>query len=84
MRATENGADPDELLAHYRGRLLAGFERHLDTCGEYYRAGGNTPWWTAQLESVRRGLAWCERELSAETPFRYQLRGFDLQRVLSS
>jgi hypothetical protein len=82
IRAVENGADPDELLAHYRGRLLAGFERHLQTCGEYYRGGGSTSWWTTQLESVRVGLAWCERLLGVETPFRYQLRGFDLQRIV--
>lgn len=82
IRAIENGADPDELLAHYRDRLLAGFSRHLEVCGEYYRGGGSTQWWTAQLESVQRGLAWCEGEFGEETPFRYQLRGFDLQRIV--
>jgi hypothetical protein len=79
--AIEGGGDPLELLAHYRGRLLAGFGRHLEACAEYYRAGGATPWWAMQLESARRGLAWCEREPSAGGPFRYQLRGFDLERI---
>jgi hypothetical protein len=81
IAAVEGGDDPLELLAHYRGRLLAGFGRHLEACAGYYRAGGVTPWWAMQLESARQGLAWCERELGRGSPFRYQLRGFDLERI---
>ncbi len=81
IAAVEGGGDPLELLAHYRRRLLAGFGRHLETCAEYYRAGGVTPWWATQLESTRRGLAWCESEPGGVGPFQYRLCGFDLERL---
>jgi hypothetical protein len=81
LRAVARGARADELLQHYRVRLLAGFHRHLTVCEEYYLSGGSTPWWSTQLESVRRGIAWSAGELGHEAPPRYRLQGFDLERV---
>jgi hypothetical protein len=81
VRGIQRGGDPEELLAHYRSRLLAGFKRHLEVCEEFYRTGGSTPWWRAQLEAVRTGLSWCARELTSGAGTQYQLRGFDLHRV---
>jgi hypothetical protein len=81
VRAVQLGEDQEELLAHYRSRLLAGFKRHLEVCEEFYRTGGSTSWWQAQLEAVRTGLSWCARELTSGPGTQYQLRGFDLHRV---
>jgi hypothetical protein len=84
LRCIQRGGDRDELLTHYRSRLLAGFTRHLEVCEGFYRTGGSTPWWQAQLQAVRTGLEWCASELGSGVGAQYQLRGFDLQRVETS
>jgi hypothetical protein len=81
LRGIHRGGDCDELLAHYRSRLLAGFNRHLETCEGFYRTGGSTPWWQTQLQAVRTGMEWCTRELRRSLAVQYRLRGFDLERI---
>ena len=81
VRAAGRGEPLPDLMAHYRARLLAALQRHLDVCAEFYRTGGDGPWWRAQLEAIREGRAWCARELRDGLPARYQLRGFDLQPI---
>jgi hypothetical protein len=81
VRGMHRGGGESELLAHYRSRLLAGFKRHLEVCEEFYRTGGSTSWWRAQLEAVRTGLSWCAQELASGPGTQYQLREFDLHRV---
>jgi hypothetical protein len=81
LRAIDRGGEAEDLLAHYRTRLLGGFQRHLEACAEFYRTGGSSPWWQAQLEAVREGLLWCKETLRNAPPARYQLRDFDLYRM---
>jgi hypothetical protein len=78
LRAIQRGGDAEALLAHYRWRLLAGFQRHLEVCEGFYGTGGSTPWWRAQHQAVRAGREWCARELAGIAIGRYRLRGFDL------
>jgi hypothetical protein len=78
IRAAASGADPASLLDHYAARLAAGFERHLAICLEYYRSGGNGPWWEEQAAAAQHGIEWCRRAMSGLPPFRYRLHGFDL------
>jgi 2-polyprenyl-6-methoxyphenol hydroxylase-like FAD-dependent oxidoreductase len=79
LRAIQRGGDAEALLAHYRWRLLAGFQRHLEVCEGFYRTGGSTPWWRAQHQAVRAGREWCARELAGSEIGRYRLCGFDLE-----
>ena len=81
LRSIQRGGEQDALLSHYRWRLLAGFKRHLEVCEGFYRTGGSTPWWRAQLQAVRTGWEWCARELGSGVAGQYQLRGFDLERI---
>ena len=81
LRCIQRGGDQAALLSHYRWRLLAGFKRHLEVCEGFYRTGGSTPWWQAQLQAVRTGWEWCARELGSGVAAQYQLRGFDLEKV---
>jgi hypothetical protein len=76
--AIHRGGEAQDLLAHYRTRLLAGFHRHLELCDEFYRTGGSSPWWRAQRESILEGLSWCALELRGAAPAQYRLQGFDL------
>jgi hypothetical protein len=68
--------DPAALRDHYSARLTAGFRRHLELCRQYYRTGGNGPWWRAELEALDRGIDWC----GFDPEFQFRLNGFDLQR----
>jgi len=77
IRAAAQGAHADELLAHYRARLVAGFRRHLEVCRQFYSAGGSGNWWRTELELIEQGIAWC----GAEPRFRFQLNGFELRAV---
>jgi hypothetical protein len=81
LRAIQRGGDAAALLAHYRGRLLGGFQRHLEICEGFYRTGGTSAWWEAQYQAVLAGREWCARELAGSAIGRYQLRGFDLELV---
>lgn len=78
IRAVARGQEPGPLLAHYEARLTAGFERHLAQCREYYRSGGSGAWWTAEAESARRGIEWCQRKMDSHGAFRYRLQGLEL------
>jgi hypothetical protein len=68
-------------LAHYEGRLIAGFEKHLALCANYYRTGGRGDWWAREFDALREGLAWCKQRADGLTGDRYQLRGFDLVKL---
>ena len=78
IRAIEKDGPADDVLAHYEARLTAGFRRHLVLCREFYTSGAGGPWWSAELESIERGVAWCDTRLSAHREFRYQLKDFEL------
>jgi len=79
VRAVAKGAKPEDVLAHYRARLLAGFNRHLELCRGFYFSGRSGPWWDSELDAVHRGLEWCKREAGQGTEPRYRLSGFELQ-----
>ncbi len=81
VRAIIAGADVGAVLAHYSGRLIAGFRRHLKLCEEFYRSGGQGPWWAEQLAATRRGVEWCESGLSDIAGSRYRLNGFSLEAI---
>jgi hypothetical protein len=81
IRAIAKGAKVDDVLAHYRGRLLAGFMRHLELCRQFYAAGNSGPWWDAELDLILKGIEWCGRQMENETRFRYRLNGFELQPI---
>lgn len=79
IRAIRNGARQEDVLEHYRARLLAGFERHLQLCLDFYTAGRSGPWWDGEREQLRAGLEFCKGELQRGSPFRYRLQGYELQ-----
>jgi len=79
VRAALRGGDAGALVEHYRGRLLAGFKRHLEVCAEFYRDGSGE-WWEQEMAAIQRGIAWCARAESP-APFRYRLNGFTLERM---
>lgn len=81
VRAAHEGSDPDLLARHYRTRLLAGFQRHLEACAQFYQNGGHSPWWANQLAGIQAGLQWCRAELGAELHFNFRLNGFALEPV---
>lgn len=81
IQASARGLDPEELAAHYRTRMLAGFQKHLQVCESFYQTGGSTPWWKAQAESAREGVRWCAAELKIQPAFKFMLRGFELERL---
>ena len=79
VRAAIEGADVDALVSHYRARLTAGFKRHLEACRQFYQAGGAGPWWQQELNSLDRGLEWCNRRIETSGGFRFRLSGFALE-----
>ena len=81
IRASFKGLDANELTAHYRARLLAGFMRHLKVCLDFYRSGRSGPWWDEQINAAAQGLDWCATQLEKVTAFRYRLNGFSLEAV---
>jgi len=81
IRAAAGGADIPPLVAHYRWRLLVGFQRHLEACRQFYKTGHASSWWDQELEALDRGLAWCARQLEKAPAFRYRLNGFVLEPV---
>ena len=74
------GEDIESLAAHYQSRLLAGFQRHLALCLEFYQAGRRGAWWENQIEDLRRGLTWCAQHVPALSA-RYRLNDFVLERI---
>jgi len=81
VRAAIDGADVDALIAHYSTRLVAGFKRHLDACRQFYQAGTAGPWWDQELNSLERGVEWCDRQLESAPVFRFRLSGFALEAI---
>jgi hypothetical protein len=81
VRAAMQGGSVSELIAHYHARLLAGFERHLAVCSEFYRSGAGGAWWDEQIRATEQGLTWCQAKLAAAGAFKYRLDGFSLETV---
>ncbi len=81
IRAVLGGADADVILEHYRTRLIAGFERHLKLCQQFYNSGRSGAWWDEQIDACDRGIAWCRSKIQAAGEFSYQLRGFSLEPI---
>ncbi len=81
IQAAVAGADVESLVAHYRTRLAAGFQRHLQVCREFYSQGHRGPWWDGELREIERGLQWCGGRLAGAGAFQYRLNGFALERV---
>ena len=79
IRAALAGADVNALLAHYSGRLTAGFRRHLQVCEDFYRSGGANSWWQEQCTATRRGIERCESALAHSGKPRFRLNGFSLE-----
>jgi hypothetical protein len=79
IRAADDGEDAASLLSHYQARLIAGFERHLLQCRDFYSSGGSEDWWRKEVVSIMDGLAWCRRQHDGK--FRYRLAGLELQRL---
>ena len=71
----------EDVLEHYRRRLLAGFLRHLDQCRQFYLRGHSTDWWRSELQQILTGMNWCQAQVGDHRQFRYRLRDFDLERI---
>jgi hypothetical protein len=81
IRAISHGAPTDEIFAHFESRLIAGFQRHLANSAGFYRTGGGSPWWSAELAAAERGLAWCAQTMTKFPAFRFRLNGYELEAV---
>jgi hypothetical protein len=81
IRAALGGEEADNLVTHYQTRLIAGFQRHLLLCHEFYKSGRSGPWWERQLSELSKGLAWCSQQLTRKQGARYRLNGFSLERA---
>ena len=73
------GEDAGKLLAHYSSRLLAGFDRHLRLCENFYSSAYGGAWWDSELKWVKEGIEWCSEQILPPAEFQYQLRGFELE-----
>jgi hypothetical protein len=81
VRAIIDGATVDPVLAHYRSRLVAGFQRHLRLCEEFYRSGGQGLWWEEQLAATLHGVEWCQSLHDGAAKPRYRLNGFSIESI---
>ncbi len=79
IRAICTGGDPPSLIAYYQARLLAGFQKHIALCLDFYESGSAGPWWDRQLDDLKHGLEWCSEQLPVEAASRYRLNGFQLE-----
>jgi len=79
IRAICTGGDPPSLIAYYQARLLAGFQKHIALCLDFYESGSAGPWWHRQLDDLKHGLEWCSEQLPVEAASRYRLNGFQLE-----
>ena len=77
--AAAKGEKIGQLLAHYSSRLLAGFDRHLRLCGNFYSSGYAGAWWDSELNKVEEGIEWCSEQNLPSAELQYQLRGFELE-----
>ena len=74
------GGEPAELRGHYEAVLTAAMRRHLRLSMDFYRSGGDGPWWWAQLDSLIEGHAWCTARLATVGDPAFELRDFTLVR----
>lgn len=81
IRAVADGGSAEELLSHYQMRLIAGFQRHLMLCRQFYQSGGTAALWRSEVAAIDCGIDWCHTGLGRHTSFRYRLRGFELEAV---
>jgi hypothetical protein len=81
VAAMADGRDTTSLLAHYQGRLTAGFQKHLELCLSFYHSGGSGEWWQGEAAALRSGIEWCGRQRGSAPAFGYRLNGFELQRL---
>jgi hypothetical protein len=77
--ASSKAEDTRDLLGHYSSRLMAGFDRHLQLCGNFYGSGYGGAWWDSELDWVKKGIAWCSSKVQSSSEFRYRLKGFELE-----
>ncbi|MEW5685572.1 MAG: hypothetical protein AB1942_11695 [Pseudomonadota bacterium] len=73
------GGDRAALLKHYDLALTASVRRHLMLCGDFYRTGGEGPWWQGALDELHAGHRWCTSRLAHAGDPAYELRGFRLK-----
>ncbi len=81
IRAAIGGGDADDLVAHYQTRVLAGFQRHVALCLDFYKSGHSGLWWDNQLDHLKRGVGWCSQQLSNTAAPHYRLNGFTLELI---
>jgi hypothetical protein len=77
--AADKGESEKDLFSHYSNRVLSGFLRHLQECCQFYTAVRG-PWWEAELDLMKSGIGWTQREFAAGSPSLFRLAGFELQR----
>ncbi|PZQ65529.1 MAG: hypothetical protein DI570_01285 [Phenylobacterium zucineum] len=73
------GGDRTALLKHYDLALTASVRRHLMLCGDFYRTGGDGPWWQGALDELHAGHRWCTSRLAHAGDPAYELQGFRLK-----
>lgn len=81
IRAAEGGEEPEKLLPHYQARMMAGFERHLVLCRQFYRTGFGGEWWDTEAAALDAGLAWCREQRAEFSNFQFRLQGSELVAV---
>lgn len=84
VRAIADGADVSAVLAHYRARLLGGFQRHLEICREFYSRGRCGDWWDQEVAALQLGIEWTRQQLADAPASRYRLNGFALEALASN
>jgi hypothetical protein len=80
VKAALRGGNVEQLLAHYRNRLTAGFLRHLLHCVEFYAPIAGD-WWRREAAAAREGIEWCSGRMGGDPAFRYRLNGLELEAV---
>jgi hypothetical protein len=81
VKAMLGGFDMGGVLAHYSGRLVGGFLRHLELCRHFYLRGGGGRFWRAEVDLLERGIKWARDRLRGNPRFRYRLIGFELEQL---
>lgn len=79
LRALSKGSDAGDLLAHYSGRLIRGFLRHLELCREFYVQGRCGPFWDSEIDRLEEGIEWIRYQLKNSNPSKFRLNGFELE-----
>ncbi len=73
------GGDRAALLRHYDLALTASLRRHLMLCADFYRTGGDGPWWQGALDELHAGHRWSTSRLAHAGDPAYELKGFRLK-----